>query len=30
VGMEPDGESVAVRAQVPMAEMLTYESTCAP
>jgi len=27
VGMEPDGEVVAVRAQVPMAEMLTYEST---
>ncbi|MBI1959153.1 MAG: elongation factor G [Candidatus Rokubacteria bacterium] len=27
VGMEPDGEIVAVRAQVPMAEMLTYEST---
>jgi elongation factor G len=27
VGMEPEGESVAVRAQVPMAEMLTYESS---
>jgi elongation factor G len=27
VGMEPDGEIVAVRAQVPMAEMLTYESS---
>jgi len=27
IGMEPDGEIVAVRAQVPMAEMLTYEST---
>jgi elongation factor G len=27
MGMEPDGEVVAVRAQVPMAEMLTYEST---
>ena len=27
VGMEPDGEIVSVRAQVPMAEMLTYEST---
>ena len=27
VGMEPDGEIVQVRAQVPMAEMLTYEST---
>jgi elongation factor G len=27
VGMEPDGEIVAVRAQAPMAEMLTYEST---
>jgi elongation factor G len=27
VGMEPDGEVVAVRAQVPMAEMLTYESS---
>jgi elongation factor G len=27
LGMEPDGEVVAVRAQVPMAEMLTYEST---
>ncbi len=25
--MEPDGEVVAVRAQVPMAEMLTYESS---
>ena len=25
--MEPDGETVSVRAQVPMAEMLTYEST---
>jgi elongation factor G len=27
VGMEPDGEVVNVRAQAPMAEMLTYEST---
>ena len=27
VGMEPDGDVVAVRAQVPMSEMLTYEST---
>ncbi|HTK90173.1 MAG TPA: elongation factor G [Verrucomicrobiae bacterium] len=27
IGMEPDGEIVAVRAQVPMAEMLTYESS---
>ncbi len=27
VGMEPDGEIVAVRAQAPMAEMLTYESS---
>jgi elongation factor G len=27
VGMEPDGEAVSVRAQVPMAEMLTYESS---
>jgi elongation factor G len=27
VGMEPDGEVVQVRAQVPMAEMLTYESS---
>ena len=27
VGMEPDGEVVSVRAQAPMAEMLTYEST---
>ena len=27
VGMEPDGEVVSVRAQVPMAEMLTYESS---
>jgi len=27
VGMEPDGETVSVRAQVPMAEMLTYESS---
>jgi elongation factor G len=27
VGMEPEGESVAVKAQVPMAEMLTYESS---
>jgi elongation factor G len=27
VGMEPAGEVVAVRAQVPMAEMLTYESS---
>jgi elongation factor G len=26
-GMEPDGEVVNVRAQVPMSEMLTYEST---
>jgi elongation factor G len=26
-GMEPDGEIVNVRAQVPMAEMLTYESS---
>ncbi|HYB69535.1 MAG TPA: elongation factor G, partial [Candidatus Bathyarchaeia archaeon] len=26
VGMEPDGDVVAVRAQVPMSEMLTYES----
>jgi elongation factor G len=26
VGMEPDGEVVNVRAQVPMSEMLTYES----
>ncbi|HEY7365267.1 MAG TPA: elongation factor G [Methylomirabilota bacterium] len=25
VGMEPTGESAAVRAQVPMSEMLTYE-----
>jgi elongation factor G len=25
--MEPDGDVVSVRAQVPMAEMLTYEST---
>jgi elongation factor G len=25
VGMEPSGETAAVRAQVPMAEMLTYE-----
>jgi elongation factor G len=25
VGMEPTGETAAVRAQVPMAEMLTYE-----
>ena len=27
VGMEPEGEIVSVRAQAPMAEMLTYEST---
>ena len=27
VGMEPEGEVVAVRAQVPMSEMLTYESS---
>jgi elongation factor G len=27
VGMEPEGEVVQVRAQVPMAEMLTYESS---
>ena len=27
VGMEPEGESVGVKAQVPMAEMLTYESS---
>lgn len=27
VGMEPDGEVVIVRAQVPMSEMLTYESS---
>jgi elongation factor G len=27
VGMEPAGDVVAVRAQVPMSEMLTYEST---
>jgi elongation factor G len=27
VGMEPDGEVVSVRAQAPMAEMLTYESS---
>jgi elongation factor G len=27
VGMEPAGETAAVRAQVPMAEMLTYETT---
>jgi elongation factor G len=27
VGMEPTGESASVRAQVPMAEMLTYETT---
>jgi elongation factor G len=27
VGMEPAGEVVSVRAQVPMAEMLTYESS---
>ena len=25
--MEPDGEVVNVRAQAPMSEMLTYEST---
>jgi elongation factor G len=27
VGMEPSGETAAVRAQVPMSEMLTYETT---
>jgi elongation factor G len=27
VGMEPAGETASVRAQVPMAEMLTYETT---
>jgi elongation factor G len=27
VGMEPSGETAAVRAQVPMAEMLSYEPT---
>ncbi len=27
VGMEPSGETASVRAQVPMAEMLTYETT---
>jgi elongation factor G len=27
VGMEPAGETAVVRAQVPMAEMLTYESS---
>jgi len=27
VGMEPAGETAAVRAVVPMAEMLTYESS---
>jgi len=27
VGMEPDGEIVSVRAQAPMSEMLTYESS---
>ncbi|HEX9126680.1 MAG TPA: elongation factor G, partial [Methylomirabilota bacterium] len=27
IGMEPDGEVVSVRAQAPMSEMLTYEST---
>jgi elongation factor G len=27
VGMEPTGETALVRAQVPMAEMLTYESS---
>jgi elongation factor G len=27
VGMEPEGEVVIVRAQVPMSEMLTYESS---
>ena len=27
VGMEPAGETASVRAQVPMAEMLTYESS---
>ena len=27
VGMEPAGETAVVRAQAPMAEMLTYEST---
>jgi elongation factor G len=25
--MEPEGDVVAVRAQVPMSEMLTYESS---
>src|SRR5260370_10943976 len=27
VGMEPEGDAVAVRAQVPMSEMLTYEAS---
>jgi elongation factor G len=27
VGMEPSGETASIRAQVPMAEMLTYETT---
>jgi elongation factor G len=27
IGMEPAGETASVRAQVPMAEMLTYETT---
>jgi elongation factor G len=27
VGMEPAGETASVRAQVPMSEMLTYETT---
>ena len=27
VGMEPEGEVVSVRAQAPMSEMLTYESS---
>src|SRR2546426_6259808 len=27
VGMEPAGETAVVRAQAPMAEMLTYESS---
>jgi len=27
VGMEPSGETAVVRASVPMAEMLTYESS---
>jgi elongation factor G len=25
--MEPSGETASIRAQVPMAEMLTYETT---